>query len=603
MTTATQKEQAGRELHVREYDIVVAGGGISGMCAAIAAARLGRTVALVQNRPVLGGNNSSEIRMHVCGADLMGRRPDSRETGIIEEIQEEHKARNPGNSWAIYDAILWEKAHFQDNLDLYLNTHVCGVVGAQGSIVAVRAEQLTSELQLQFRAPLFVDATGDGTVGALAGAEYLSGREGRDMFGEQFAPEHGDGYTMGNTLMFKATDTGKPVAFSKPAWANTYSEDDLRMRDHSGITGGYWWIELGGMELDTIRDAEAIRDELLKAVYGVWDHIKNGGDHGADTYDLEWVQFLPGKRESRRLVGDYVLTEKDIMQSTHHPDAVAYGGWSIDLHAMGGLRNSDETPATQHLKKYTPEKVFTIPYRCLYSKNIENLFIAGRAFSVSHVAFGATRQIATCAVAGQAVGTAAALCLEKQVSPRGLLERVGELQQSLLRQDCFIPGVSNEDPADLARGATITCSSSTQGAEGALVINGNARRIGSDGNCWVSEEPAEGQWLQLDLRREAALRCVQLTFDPNLNSELKISLSKGTLSRQRTGTPPELVKDYDLELLCGGAVVQTVEVRDNHLRHRVHNLHTPVTCDSVRVTVRATQGDAHARIFEIRAYE
>ncbi len=592
-----------KEPQAREYGVVVVGGGMSGVCAAIAAARLGVTVALVHNRPVLGGNNSSEVRMHVCGADLMGKRPDARETGIIEEIQEEHKARNPGNSWSVYDTILWEKAYFQEGLELYLNTHVTAVHSKDARVLSVTAEQLTTEKVFTLRAPLFVDATGDGTVGVLAGAEYLSGREGRDVYGEQFAPETGDACTMGNTLMFRAVDTGKPVPFTRPSWANTYTEEQLRMRDHSDIRAGYWWIELGGDELDTIRDAEEIRDELLKAVYGVWDHIKNGGNHGAETFDLDWVQFLPGKRESRRLLGDYVLTERDILGCARFDDAVAYGGWSIDLHSVGGLRNSDETPATQHLKKYTPDDVFAIPYRCLYSKNVENLFLAGRAISVSHVAFGATRQIATCAIGGQAVGIAAVLCLQKGASPRQLLDHVGELQQALLKQDCYIPGVCNEDPRDLARTAALTCSSHVDGCDGALVTSGHARRIGDAANCWVSDEPAAGQWLQLDLGAPHAVQRVQMTFDPNLTAEVKISLSPRVVARQRPGVPCELVRDYDLELLRGGVVVERVAVRGNYLRHRVHALAAPVQCDGVRLSVHATNGDPHARVFEVRVYE
>jgi hypothetical protein len=309
----------------REYDVVVVGGGMSGLCAALAAARHGARTALVQNRPVLGGNASSEIRMHVSGALFMRRRPDARETGIVEEILEENKARNLHHSWSIFDLVLWEKAHFQPGLDLYLNTHFTDLTKAGSSIASIRATQLTTEKTFELSGRIYVDATGDGTLGFLAGAEYMSGREGKRVFGEDLAPDESDAYTMGSTLLFQAVDVGQPVAFVKPAWADTYTEEDLKLRDHQEVTSGYWWVELGGKDLDTIGDDGQIHSQLMAAVYGVWDHIKNGGDHGAANLDLAWVGALPGKRESRRLLGDYVLTERDALSGRVFDDAVAYG--------------------------------------------------------------------------------------------------------------------------------------------------------------------------------------------------------------------------------------------------------------------------------------
>ncbi len=256
-----------------------------------------------------------------------------------------------------------------------------------------------------------------------------------------------------------------------------------------------------------------------------------------------------------------------------------------------------------HLKAYTPEDVFSIPYRCLYSKNIANLFLAGRAISVSHVAFGATRQMATCALCGQAAGTAAALALKAGILPRDVLDRIDELQQALLKDDCYIPGVPNRDEADLARAARVTCSSHAPGGECANVVNGWARRIGEAENAWISQEPAEGQWLGLDLGREAAAREVRLTFDTNLSGEIKISISPAVLKRQGSGIFPQLVRDYNLDLCRGESVAEHVEVRGNYLRHRVHAFERPVRCDRVRLTVLATHGDPQARVFEVRAYE
>lgn len=196
-----------RELE-KNYEIVVVGGGMAGLCAAIAAARESSSVALVHNRPVLGGNASSEIRMHIVGADYHGTRPNARETGILEEILLEHKHRNPENSWAIFDSILWEKAAFQENLSLYLNTHISEVVMDGQRIAAVCGIQQNTETRFCFRAKVFADATGDAMLAALAGADTVIGREGKDIYHEPHAPEHSDHYTMGSSLMLKARDSG-----------------------------------------------------------------------------------------------------------------------------------------------------------------------------------------------------------------------------------------------------------------------------------------------------------------------------------------------------------------------------------------------------------
>ena len=380
----------------RSFDLVVVGGGLSGLCAAIAAARHGAKTALVQNRPMLGGNASSEIRMHICGADHHMSRPNARETGILEELLLEHKRRNPTNNYSIFDTILWEKAAFCPGLTLYLNACVDEAETQSGRILSVSAFQQTTETRLRLSAPLFVDASGDGTLGALAGADFVVGRESRDTYGERHAPLVADHCTMGSSLMFQARDVGRPVPFFRPPWANQYTEHDLRHREHADVSSGYWWIELGGGRYETIADAEILRDELLKAVYGMWDHIKNGGDHGAENMDLEWVGILPGKRESRRFLGDYVLTEQDCQEGRIFEDAVAYGGWPMDVHTVEGfLNDADEPTVYLHLPQ-----VYTIPYRCLYSRNISNLFLCGRIISASHMAFASARVMATCAVGG-----------------------------------------------------------------------------------------------------------------------------------------------------------------------------------------------------------
>lgn len=578
------------------YDVVVVGGGMSGVCAAIAAARHGAHAALVHNRPVLGGNASSEIRMHICGALGTGHnRANARETGILEEIMLENRHRNPQHSFSIFDTILWEKCRFQDGLDLYLNTHIHAVDGRR-RITAVRGEQLTTEKTFRLTAPLFIDATGDGTVAALAGARVMQGREAASTFGEAHAPDEADGYTMGNTLLFDTVDMGRPVPFEKPPWAYTFTEEDLAGRNHKEVTSGYWWVEIGGAGQDTVADGEEIRDDLLRAVYGVWDHIKNSGDHGAANLALSWVGFLPGKRESRRIRGDYVLREDDLTSGRIFDDAVAYGGWPIDLHVPKGIRTRLDPTTFVDLPR-----VYTIPYRCLYAKDVDNLFVAGRAVSASHVAFASLRVMGTCAVMGQAAGTAAALAAARGLGPRELGNQVTELRQLLADDDCYIPGYRNRNPSDLARSAAVSASSHLAGCSPDLAINGFARADASSGNGWVSEPLGpEGQWIRLDLPEPRPVGRVSLVFDSDLSRELMLSLSHTARTRYSLGLPKTLVRDYGLSMYLGADRVYSQDFHDNYLRFRRHELPEAVRCDGVVVTARATHGDPHARIFEIR---
>ncbi|AEE95928.1 FAD-dependent oxidoreductase [Mahella australiensis] len=582
----------------RQYDIVIVGGGMSGICAAIAAARHGSKTAIIQNRPVFGGNASSEIRMHICGADVHGSRSDARETGILEEILLENRRVNPQMSFSVFDTVMWEKVKFQDNLDMYLNTHMTQVETTDNKIVKIIAEQITTEKIFEFKAKIFVDATGDATLAYLAGAEYMFGREGKAVFGEKDAPDESDDVTMGSSLLFKAVDAGHPVPFIKPSWANSYTDDDLAYRGHNEITSGYWWIELGGDDTDVIADGEVIRDELLKAVYGIWDHIKNSGHHNADNFVLDWVGFLPGKRESRRVVGDYVLKEQDCLAGKIFDDAVAYGGWPMDMHVSGGIRTRLEPNLNIQC-----DEMYTIPYRCLYSKNISNLIVGGRAISASHMAFGSTRVMATCAVVGQAIGTAGAMAVEKGVMPRDVNEYIKELQQELLKDDCYIPGFKNEDAADLAKKAKVTCSSFVEGSDGQNVISGVTRRVKENTNCWISSEMGDTpEWIDLAFDCKVKVKEIHFKFDSNLSKELMPSLSHSVLSRQIPGIPAELVKDYTIEFYSDGKLVQSLAEKENYLRLRVYKLPAPVECDDIKVVINATNGDKHARIFEVRVY-
>ena len=452
-----------REFHTEriEADLVIVGGGLAGTCAAIAAARAGIKVVLVQDRPVLGGNASSEVRLWILGATShMGNNNRwAREGGIVDELLVENTFRNPEGNPHLVDALLLEKAVAEPNLTLLLNTAVYEVEKENGGerIAAAIGFCAQNSTRYELRAPLFCDASGDGVLGFLSGAAFRMGAESRDEFGEKFAPSQEYGELLGHSLYFYSKDAGRPVAFVPPAFALRDIAEIPRYRSFNTREHGcrLWWLEYGG-RLDTVHDTERIKWELWRVVYGVWDYIKNSGAFpDAANLTLEWVGTIPGKRESRRFEGDTWLIQQDVVEQRPHADAIAFGGWSIDLHPADGVFSEKPGCNQWHAKG-----VYEIPYRCTYSKNVPNLFLAGRIVSASHVAFGSSRVMGTCAAIGQAVGMAAALCRRHAVEPRELGQRhIADLQRALLRVGHFIPRRVLDDPADLARGAQISASS------------------------------------------------------------------------------------------------------------------------------------------------
>ncbi|MBD0381425.1 FAD-dependent oxidoreductase [Paenibacillus sedimenti] len=442
-------------------DITVIGGGLAGVCAAVAAARSGQTVALVQNRPVLGGNSSSEVRVWVCGATGHGTNRYARETGIMGEMFVENQYRNPeGNPYG-WDLVVLETVLAEKNIQLFLNTDVHEVEASgddhERKIHSVTGWMMGSERRIRFESEMFLDCTGDGLVGFLAGAKHRIGREAKHEYNEDWAPEEADDITLGSTILFYTKDAGHPVRYIAPSFAKDITKTSIPIKRviRSGDSGcHYWWIEWGG-ELDTVHENERIRDELWSAIYGIWDYIKNSGKFDADTMTLEWVGSIPGKREFRRFVGDYVLNQNDIIAQTPFEDRIAFGGWSIDLHPPQGMYSTES--GSKHLYA---DGNYHIPFRSLYSVNVSNLMFAGRNISATHVAFGTTRVMATCAVIGEAAGTGAALCVQHHTTPREIYrQHMAELQQLMLRHDASIIGLANQDLRDLARSASVTASS------------------------------------------------------------------------------------------------------------------------------------------------
>ena len=606
-----------------EYDVVVIGGGMSGICAALAAARHGARTALVHDRHVLGGNASSEIRMHICGASEKLAKPDLEESGILHEIMLDNKSRNDYYNFSIWDMVLFSTVKRQKNLTVYLSTAMESCEMGEGSTIrSIDAYQLTTETHWKISGKVFIDCTGNATLGYYAEAEFRTGSEGRDEFGEPDAPGQPNKERMGNTLLFKAVDRGHPVAFKKPDFARTFTEEELKYRTHSAVHGaqikgevdkayvrmtsfstssvdyGYWWIELPGETDDIIDEYEQIRDELVSCIYGIWDHLKNGGDHGAENYDLEWVGMLPGSREGRRLIGDYILNENDILSNRQFEDAVAYGGWPMDIHTAKGLYDFDELPS----RVISFDGAYTIPYRSYYSKNISNLMMAGRDISASKMAMGSTRVMGTCAVGGQAVGTAAALCIKYDCDPRGAQEHMRELQQMLLKDDAYIPGIWNEDPKDLARRAKVTATSAREGCPPENVINGISRDEDGHRNLWISGKGrTEGEMLTLHLADRQPVSEVHLTFDSNFHYPIKITLSRKRQAQQRIGVPPELIRDYTVTLWQGDKKAAKQTVTENVQRKNIVTFPT-TECDRVTVMVHKTNGSNEAHIYEIRVY-
>ena len=520
---------------VVQTDVTVIGGGLAGVCAAVAAARLGSSVALVQNRPVLGGNSSSEVRVWVCGATGHGVNRYARETGIMGEMFVENQYRNPDGNPYIWDLVVLETVRAEKNIQLFLNTDVHEVEVADSEsaerIASVTGWMMGSERKIRFESEMFLDCTGDGLVGYLAGANYRLGREAKHEFNEDWAPEVADDITLGSTILFYTKDAGKPVNYIPPSFAKDITTTSIPVRRviRSGDNGcSYWWIEWGG-ELDTVHDNEMIRDELWAVIYGIWDYIKNSGKFDADNMTLEWVGSLPGKREYRRFVGDYMLNQNDIVAQEPFEDRIAFGGWSIDLHPPQGMYAQESGS-----KHFHTDGIYHVPFRSLYSNNVDNLMFAGRNISATHVAFGTTRVMATCAVIGEAAGTGAALSAMKGITPRQLRQsHLNELQQTLLRQDASIIGLRNEDAGDIARSAVISASS-----EQKLV------QIESPGEAYPLLNPV-GQLIPITNRLDS----ISLLLDAEADTELTLSVHD--TGRGENYIPANLIASHTIQVQQG----------------------------------------------------
>ena len=555
----------------------VIGGGMSGICAAIAAARRGVKTLIMQERPMFGGNASSEVRMWICGAK------NCMETGIIEEMRLENLYRNPNANYSIWDSVLFEKVQFQENLTSLLNCSCFSVETKDGKIISVTGHQQTTQTYHKIEADYFADCSGDSIVAYLSGADYRIGREEKSEFNETLAQDKTDSKTMGLSCILQAREYTTPQKYIPPKWANKYLDDSsFPERDHTLYKlQNYWWLELGG-EDDSIADTETLRDELLKVAYGIWDHIKNHGDHGADNWALDWVCMLPGKRESRRCIGDYIINEKDVLTGGKFDDIIAYGGWPIDDHHPGGFRYFGE-PNTNII----PEQPYGIPLRCLYSKNIDNLFFAGRNISATHTALSSTRVMATCSILGQAVGTAVSSAIEHgYLTPRETATKyIKEIQKKLLDDDCYLPGLIRE-VSPIVANATIEGSATNlenlrNGINRALNGNDNAA------TCKVNDT------ITYNFNGQKQLKKISVVFDSNLNRNHLNSLSNYRLDDELFAVPETLVKAY--HITCDG--VEVFKEECNY--QRFNTILVDVLASNITLHIDSTWGNELVKVFSL----
>jgi hypothetical protein len=576
-----------RETH--EFDVCVIGGGMAGMCAAIAAARNGAKTALVQDRPVLGGNASSEVRMWICGA----HGAHNKETGILEETQLENQYRNPSGNYPVWDGVLYAKVFFQPRLTPFLNCSCTDAEMDGNRIVSIRAWQLTSQTWHTIAAKTFIDCSGDSILAAVTGAEFRTGREARHEFDEDIQPARADEKTMGNSLLIQLRRTDEAQPFIAPPWAYQFrSPEDLPHRINGVNAHNFWWLEIGGLQ-DTIRDAEPVRDELMRYGYGVWDYIKNHAPERkkAENWALEWIGALPGKRENRRFVGDHVLTQNDVRAGGDFADIIAYGGWSMDDHHPAGLLFPGE-PTIFH----AAPAPYGIPYRSLYSRNIANLLFAGRNISVTHAALSSTRVMGTCAMLGQAAGTAAALCQRHDCDPRSLSsgERLAELQRTLMDDDCWLPGMTRAASPLALRGML---RADTDGAP--LLLDGLDRDRPDAGHAWSGPLGSKVEFAWPETTRIGGVR---LVFDSDLSKNKCMPCSYPHRSGRRSAVPGTLVKACRLEAMDAAGHWSVVH-RETENFQRLVKVPLDVECRALRFVAEETWGDPGARLFSMEPLE
>lgn len=556
-----------------EVDFCVVGGGLAGMCAAIAAARAGKSVVLMQERPVLGGNASSEIRMWICGA----QGENNRETGIVEEINLESLYRNPYKIYSVWDSILFGIVKNEKNITLLLNTSACDAEMEGDKIKTVIGWQMTTQTWQHVTAKYFADCSGDSVLAPLTHAEYRIGRESCEEFDEKTSVKVADKKTMGLSCLIQARKTDQNIEFIAPSWAKKLTEEDIarRMPNVEATGENFWYLELGGNQ-DSIGDTEKIRDELVALAFGYWDYFKNSGKFAeAEKWQIDFIGFLPGKRESRRMIGPYIMNQRDVLSGGHFKDVIAYGGWPLDDHDPRGFYHVGAPNVWGVMKN-----IYGIPYRVLYSANIANLFFAGRNISMTHAAMSSARVMMTCAVLGQAIGEAAAIATEYNTTPQGVYDfYLEELQQRLMRADCFIPYLVRQAGAATRKGTLSGCENAEN------LRNGRDRNHAVYGSQENGVFSALGQAITYTFAEPTYVECAHLVFDSDLNRTTLPGDDTETYHSMRANILPDspkmhvphtLVKDYVLEIKLADGSIKQEEITNNIKRMNEIIIDAPV---------------------------
>ena len=608
--TAFQTNENDQIIRHIEMDapIVVCGGGLSGVCAAVAAARHGSKVILIQDRPMLGGNTSSEMRMGIVGV----KEDQCQEAGLIEEMQCRNFFYNPLQRYPLWDDVIYSTVVEEPNIKLLLNTSVRDVVMNGENIAAVKCWNTNNYTEYTISGKLFLDCTGDGIL-RLSGAKYRRGTEARGDYNESFlSNEVATNATMGNSILLQLRKTDEHHPFKAPDWAYHFTDDDFNYdtpkstipnqkfnykiiwRAHDN---NFWWVESSGVRFDTIFDANEIQFELKKIGYGIWEYMKNHPDGRCKDYELVWTGSIPGKRESTRYVAPYTLTQQDILSGGHFEDAVAYGGWTLDDHNPNGFENKGLASI-----EYIINQGYGIPYDCLYSVNVPNLMFAGRDISTSHMAFSATRVMATCALMGQAVGTAADMIIDKGTTPAGLRkDYIKELQAILEDDDCMLPyrwRQVNE----------LTKSAKTL-AENEPMRNGIDREWNGEDNGVYAAVGATN--LTYTWEKPITASEVRLIFDSDFKVRGK-RMRKLEETTERIPMPSEMAREFHIQVRvpaankkqakeyaanpAAGEWKTVTTVKDN-FRRLVKLPFDAVETDGVRIVVDQTWGADKAHIF------
>ena len=529
------------------YDFVVIGAGMAGIGAAVTAARGGLKTALITDRPCLGGNASKEMQTPPIGAHYVdGNYAYHRETGLLEELLLGNLNNNPQGNVELWDLNLQTLIRHEEKLDLYLNLVIQEVQSAADgtAICSVSGYSLESDNRHVFEAPLFADCSGNGVVGYEAGAPFMRGVEGRGEFNESLAPETAEKREMGCSLRFRAKDVGHAVTFTKPDWVKySFTAKDFEKRGieiaFCNSHGGFWWLEWGGA-LDTISGMDTIRQELNSVLFAIWHYLKNDSPIRDEIacYDLDWVGAIPGRRENRRFIGDYILTQTDIDEQRSYEDSVAFGGWGFDDHPADGL--FEEKRASSHVFHAGP---YNIPLRCLYSRQVRNLFFAGRNISVSHMALTSTRVMCTCFQLGDAVGAAAVICRKNNILPRTAAQKpyIRRIQEYLNLFDHTIYDHPPDTPRDIAGKAAITASST---------LSASALRQSS--GVW----PLTARYAVMFPISAGRLDSLKLIFDVTSDTTLKYEIRAGY--KHLTNIPGPILTSGSVRLQAGKDVVAQI---------------------------------------------